>query len=197
MRQNPGGTFFRGPKYLEDSQGNFIRDANGNRTLIDRGLWLDKIDWIKVRLPGEYPNEDIKTAKLIYGGTSFIRNERLGVSVDPERPDRITDELTAYSTRYWFYTPSAGTAIQNAESRSVTIQYLKSAASRLQGNPQDVLPELNDVLKINAFRERAVAASQWVLEITTSDGGVSLLDLDLVHDIEFGFVHNAAERPQF
>jgi len=197
VRQNPGGTFFRGPKYLEDAEGQFIRDPSGNRTLIDRGLWLDKIDWIKVRLPGDYPAEDIKTARLTYGGTSFIRNERLGMMVDPERPDRIADELTPYTTRYWFYTPSAGTAIQNASSKSVTIQYLKSAASRLEGNPQQVLPELNEVLKINAFRERAVAASQWVLEIQTSDGGVPLLNLDHVHDIEFGFVHTAAERPEF
>ena len=28
-----------------------LRDINGNRMLIDRGLWLDKIDWMKVRLP--------------------------------------------------------------------------------------------------------------------------------------------------
>jgi hypothetical protein len=90
VREIPGGTFFRGPRFSATGQ------------VLSRGLFLDKINWLKINLPGDHTlGRSQLSGELSYGGSSFIRNFDVGIP-DPDRADRIRDELTAFSTRFWF-----------------------------------------------------------------------------------------------
>ena len=64
----------------------------------------------------------------------------------PGRPDRLADELTAYSTRYWFFhPPSAAWRFSEA---------LKSPVTMTLTNDSRMPPSVGE---INIFKERSVA----------------------------------------
>jgi hypothetical protein len=172
VRDVPGGTFFRGPRFSSAGQ------------LESKGLFLDKIRWIQINLPGSHTlGRSQLTGELTYGGTSFIRNFDVGTP-DPERPDRLRNELTAYSNRFWFFhAPSATWRSSEALSSPVSMQ--------LNLDPRTP----PTVQEIEIFKERSVAASGWVLAIPTRDLGETVLDIDELDDVELLFFHYAVTRP--
>ncbi|HVR35511.1 MAG TPA: hypothetical protein VMS21_06625 [Methylomirabilota bacterium] len=171
VREIPGGTFFRGPRFSATGQ------------VLSRGLFLDKINWLKINLPGDHTlGRSQLSGELSYGGSSFIRNFDVGIP-DPDRADRIRDELTAFSTRFWFFHAPSGTwRFNEALSSPVTMQ--------LNADPRTP----PTVQEIEVFKERSVAASGWVLRIQTSDLGQPVLDLDELDDVELYFYHYAITR---
>lgn len=170
-REIPGGTFYRGAR----------RDGSGN--VLSAGLFLDKIKWLKIGLPGSHSLGRTQLAgELSYGGTGFIRNFDVG-AFHPDRPDRLQNEETAYSTRYWyFHAPSAKWRFSEALKSPVTMQ--------LSADPR-VPPSVRE---IDIFKERSVATTGWKLTIPTEDLGVPVLEIDELDDIELYFYHYAVSR---
>jgi hypothetical protein len=171
VREIPGGTFFRGPRFNRLGQ------------VLSKGTYLDKINWLKINLPGNHSTgRTTLAADLLYGGTSFIRNFDVG-SFDPLRPDRLRDELTAYSTRFWFSPPGGPWRSTAALSSLVTMQLSFDSS---------VPPS---VLEIDVFKERSVATTGWLLTIPTIDNNVPVLHIDELNDVELYFNHYAVDRP--
>jgi hypothetical protein len=172
VREKPGHTFFRGPRF----------DAN-LQTVLSAGLFLDKIKWIKINLPGTNSlHGDLLAGQLTYGGNSFVRNFDVGQFV-PGHPDRMTNEMTAYSTRYWFFhAPTASWEFSEALTSPVTMT--------LTNNSQ-VPPSVG---QIEVFKERSVATTGWQLTIPTQDLGVPVLKIDDLNDVELQFYHYAVSR---
>ena len=171
VRQVPGGTFFVGPRF-------------SNGAVIEKGRFLDKIDYLQIKLPGQHTlGLTSLRGRLTYGGASFIRRFNVGAP-DAERPDRLRNELTSYSTRYWFFDPTPGIT------RWRFTDALTIDSVRMQLAPDDrVPPELDRVL---AFKERSVAATGWVLEIPTVSQGTEVLRIDDLNDVEIYFSHFSA-----
>lgn len=171
VREIPGGTFFRGPRF------------DTNQRVLSAGLFLDKIKWIKISLPGSHSLGRAHLAgEMTYGGSGFIRNFDVGHFV-PERPDRLADELTAYSTRYWFFhPPSAAWRFSEA---------LKSPVTMTLTNDSRMPPSVGE---INIFKERSVATTGWVLSIPTWDLGVPVMKIEELDDVELYFYHYAVSR---
>ena len=90
VRQIVNKSFFTGPTYL----------SNGSVDPTKPGCYLDKIIWMKIRLPGGFTQDAPVSGYLRYGGTSYIRNPTYGAR-DPLHADRIIGEMTPYSTRHW------------------------------------------------------------------------------------------------
>jgi hypothetical protein len=173
VRQVPGGSFFVGPRF-----------ANG--TVIEKGRFLDKIDYLQIRLPGQHTlGLSSLRGRLTYGGASFIRNFNVGAP-DPERPDRLRNEYTSYSTRYWFFDPTPGV------SRWRFTDALTIDSVRMELAPDDRRPPAID--RILSFKERSVAATGWVLEIPTRSQGVEVMRIDELNDVELYFSHFSAQR---
>jgi len=170
-REIPGGTFYRGPRY------------DTNRNVLSAGLFLDKIKWLKLNLPGSHSLGRTQLAgELSYGGTGFIRNFDVG-TFHPTRPDRLQDEETAYSTRYWyFHAPSAKWRFSESLKSPVTMQ--------LSADPR-VPPTVRE---IDIFKERSVATTGWNLTVPTEDLGIPVLNVDELDDIELYFYHYAVSR---
>lgn len=195
VRQIPGGSFFRGARFL----------PNGQVDPQQRGLYLDKIRWMKIRLPGNHTTfNNVINGSLTYGGSSFIRNEQPGTP-DPTRADRVINEFTEYSTRYWFRVGQQTNALPGVsnlpdvwrfrESLSwPSAQMLKDSGPRQEGSVQNpnIMPS---VLQIDAFRERSVAATDWQMIIPTIDQQTPILNLDQLDDVEVYFYHYAVGRP--
>jgi hypothetical protein len=182
LRQIPGGSFFRGPRFL----------ANGQVAPEQKGLYLDKIRWMKIRMPGGHTTaRSVVNGTLIYGGVSYLRNPRVG-TLDPVRPNHLIGEMTPYSTRYWFFT-TAGWRFQEALSATVAMLKADRNVPRLDGSPGqiDVLPS---VQQIDVFKERSVATTGWRLIIPTVDLGTPVLRIEDIDDIEIYFYHYAFER---
>jgi len=178
VREIENKSFFRGPTYF----------PNGNVDPTKPGSYLDKIQWVKLRLPGGHVQEPV-VGYLRYGGTSYLRNPEYGTR-DPLRSDRIIDEMTAYSTRHWKKVSGKWIFTEgiNAE---ISMLKVPRAEPRLDGNPAspDVLPSVN---KIEVFRERSVATTGWHLSIpVTGAGSVTITNLD---DIEIYFYHWSYNR---
>jgi hypothetical protein len=120
---------------------------------------------------------------LSYGGTSFIRNPRVG-TYDPTRPDRLRNELTAYSTRYWFRDTDLVWRFAEAFSSQVTLTL--STGPRQETTADQIV----------VFKERSVAATGWVLAIRIRSGGNVLLNIDELTDVELFFRHSSISRLQ-
>jgi hypothetical protein len=172
VREVAGGTFFRGPRFNQAGQ------------VTSKGLFMDKIRWMKINLPGTHTHGRSQVAgELTYGGTSFIRNFDVGQFV-PDRPDRLRDEMTAYSTRFWFFhAPSSSWRFNEALSSPVTMQI--SADPRVPPTVQ----------QIDVFKERSVATTGWKLSVPTRDLGQTVLDIGELDDVELYFYHYAVTRP--
>ncbi len=171
VREIPGGSFFVGPTF------------NTNGTVLYKGRYLDKINWLKIRLLGNHtglPRPQLM-GRLTYGGTSFIRKPRVG-QFDLVRPDRMRDELAAYSTRYWYNLGQGWRFINALEIDDVFMEL---------SNDPDVPP---GTAEINEFKERSVAATGWVLAIPVIDEGTRVLNLDQLDDIKIYFYHYSAQR---
>lgn len=184
-----GETFFRGPR----------RDPSDPQLVISRGQYLDKINWMKINLVGDFselPSSRV-SGDLTYSGGSYLRNKRVGTIQDPLKPNLIIGEFTYWPVRFWVYDegnadPGLG-PLYSASWRAVSEQ---TAGITLTMNdaPRIEVPE--ETLQINVFREYSVACDGWILKIFTYglDGEV-LVTPDLVEDIEIMFHHYSKERP--
>ncbi|MDF7798218.1 hypothetical protein P4C99_01990 [Pontiellaceae bacterium B1224] len=162
------GTFFRGPRFNPDTGG-----------IIEKGTYLDKIEWMKVNLPGDHPSGvESLGGSLRYGGTSYIRNPEHG-GYDPLKPDRLTDEFSSFSSRFWF---GSGGEWQFTDEQTATITMTLSEQERTPPSVQE----------INVFKERSVATSKWTLLIPIE--GAASVDIDNLNDVEIEFFHQAFTR---
>ncbi len=174
VRQIPGGFFFVGPTFNLDG------------TVASPGRFLNKIDYLQIRLPGDHTLGRSQLAgRLTYGGTSFIRNFNVG-QFDPERSDRLVNEMTSYSTRYWFFDPTPG------QQRWKFTEGLTIDAVEMQLSDDPRQPPT--VGKIHEFKERSVAATGWRLVIPLVQQNTQVLKLDELNDIEIYFHHYSAQR---
>jgi hypothetical protein len=174
IRQIPAGFFFQGPQY----------DDYGN--LMAPGMYNDKIDWIKINLPGSHTTgKETINGQLSYGGVSMIRNQDMGI-VNPEDPSRVSGEMTAYSTRYWYWHGASG-------SWRFTDAMTKPAQMQLSSSNESKVPP-DSVSQINGFKERSVAASEWKLVIPLKVDNVTVLKINELDDIEFYVYHWAYAR---
>lgn len=168
--QLPGGMFFLGPVY----------DSTG--TLRSAGTYLDKIESVMVNVPGAHSGVEPRVrGELSYGGVSFVRDQTPGVAL---APNHVIGEMTPYPTRYWYF-DSQSVSWKYREAMSVPISLLKQTTPKFDTVGQE----------ITAFQERSVAATDWTLTIFSIDGGVQLLNVDEVDDIEIRFKHKATNRP--
>jgi hypothetical protein len=174
VRQIPGGFFFVGPVFT----------ANQPPTVHDPGRFLDKINYLKIRLVGSamtYTNP--LAGRLSYGGTSYLRNPRVG-EFDPAHPDRLRDELTAYSARYWF---NLGSGWEFTDRQKVSDAYMERSAT----HNSDIPPGTAEIWE---FKERSVAATGWRLEMPTIALGQRVLYPQEMDDIIIYFQHRSAQR---
>ncbi|HUW61600.1 MAG TPA: hypothetical protein VMZ06_11380 [Candidatus Bathyarchaeia archaeon] len=164
------GTFFTGPIFAADG------------TVATPGLWNDKVMWITVSIPGTYPagTDDTVLGALTYGGTSFIRNQFTG-TLDPETPNRLADEMTAWATRYWYKKDDIWQFKEN-QTATISINILENPLQPVTVN------------QINVFKERSVAANGWVLKVFLTENDVQKIDIDNIDDIELYFYHQAKDR---
>ena len=95
----------------------------------------------------------------------------------------MTNEMTAYNTRYWyFHAPTATWEFSEALTSPVTMTLTNDSKV------------LTSVVQIDVFKERSVATTGWVLRIPTQDLGVPVLSIDELDDVELGFYHYAVSR---
>jgi hypothetical protein len=171
VRECPGGDFFKGPQF----------DAAGQ--MWTKGYWLDKIDWLRINLIGRHTLGLSKlTGNLSYGGTSFMRNFRVGNRTN--RLDRLQNEMTAYSTRYWYY---------DIDQRQWVSEGPQSTPLTMQLREDPRLP--SSAFENRQFMERSVATTRWELAIPLREGDHQVLDIDELDDIEIEFQHRAVPRP--
>ncbi len=172
-----GSQFFLPPEF----------DNGGN--VITSGTWLDKIQWIKINIPGSVAQNGFINGFLADGGTQLMRNANVG-TFDPANPDRIEDELTGYSSRIWF-TQDGGETFEFRERLQAPI--------RLELGYPAGTTTIPDAPENTFFKERSVANTEWILEFTVFDangapGGLTLLSIDEVDDVEFIINHRFTPR---
>jgi hypothetical protein len=154
------------------------------------GTYLDKIIEVRIRLAGNHSLDDgeVSQVTLTYGGTSYIRNPAVGIYAS-DRPDRLCDETTAYSTRFWQYVGPKSTDWIEIEALSANAQ--KVLRSRTPP-PTGSGPTIKSVIE---FGDRSVAASDWKLTIPLTDPqGQANFNIRELDDIEIYFHHKAASR---
>jgi len=179
VRQIVNKSFFSGPTYL----------PNGNVDPTKPGCYLDKIIWMKIRLPGGFTQDAPVSGYLRYGGTSYIRNPTYGTR-DPQHADRIIGEMTPYSTRHWQHV-GTNWVFTDGLNAQISMLMVPRTETRLDGNPNDpdVLPAAEE---IDVFKERSVATTDWHLAIpVTGAGSLTISNLD---DIEIYFYHWSYNR---
>jgi len=168
-RQLPNRPFFAGPVFNEDG------------SVFSKGLTLNKINFMKLRAVG--PVAQPVSGRLRYGGTSFIRNIFVG-QLDPATPNRIANEMTAYSTRSWFYNLARNVwQFRDAyEIENVEVEF--------NPNPFDLNnpPASNLIIE---FKERSVATTGWVLSIPVAPLRIQQLD-----DLQIYFDYVVSQRDE-
>jgi hypothetical protein len=172
VREKAGSVFFLGARF----------DANG--AVVSAGRYLDKIVGLRIKIPGMHSLGFTNVhGDLTYGGTSFIRRQTPG-TFDPLRRDRLRNEMTAFSTRYWFF----DTALNRFRFR----EGYTSSGVNIELHPDPNLPP--SVSEINDFTERSVATSAWRLSIPLIDSGDPLVRIDQMDDVLIFFTYLSVTR---
>ena len=171
VRQKSGSSFFLGARF----------DTSGN--VVSPGRYLDKINYLEIWLVGTNLPTSHTVGDLTYGGTSYIRKQTPG-TVDLAQPDLVMNEMTAYSTRYWY--------LDTGLNRYRFTDGFKSSGVSVQLAPTiDPTAINNPAIQIQDFTERSVAASGWLLSIELLNRGAEINDID---DIELFFDHRSVTR---
>lgn len=158
--------------------------------------YLDRLETIRVVVRGPHQNlagddgSNTIPAELSYLGTSVIRNETSGAPLAPDRPDRIVGEFTSYPNRFYRFFASG---YQFEEGLTFTsAEALKVLPSRTRSSIEGA----SEPSPIEAFRERSVATSSWVLTLAINPGinPGSRLVIDEIDDVELYILHRAVQR---
>ncbi len=160
------GNLFRGPRY------------GPSGTLTSPGYYIDKIEWIKIKLLDSTvsPDFDVPDCSLHYGGTCYIRSF-CAPSQDPgiEWPA----QLRAFPFRYYVtYTDTNG--VMRAHSSPEQWANVRVKCTNLPGEPT---MEPNDF-----WQERSVAATAWTLTIPDT----VLINPNTLDDIQIYVRHRFA-----
>jgi hypothetical protein len=175
-----GLSFYFGPRYAADG------------TLVTPGSFLDKINYMKINIPGSHTVPNTEAAgTLTQGGAQYIRNLSPGQPV-PDQPNRYRDEATAWSTRFWFKHPGNPAADPPQPSGW---RFNDGLTANIVVNLADTIRDLSTASTFDEFAERSVAASGWKLVIYAKDGGQNRLRIRECDDIEIYFNHRAKNRP--
>ena len=149
---------------------------------------LEKITYMGIKLDGSgttpnEPDEYYIDGYLYYGGTGYLRNLIPG-TVDPNHPDQLDNDVSAYPVRWWYQDPTTG--IWDSAS-----QYYTYAPLQVANNPN----VSTDSLEITAFQGLSVAASDWTLYIALEDyNGNPVSNFSNLTDIEVHFSFNWYNR---
>lgn len=172
--QIPGGFFFVGPVFT----------TNQPPIVHDPGRFLDKINYLKIRLVGQDMTYTTPLAgRLSYGGTSYMRNPRVG-RFDPARPDRLQNEFTTFATRYWY---NFGYGWEFTDRQTISDAFMERNPVHDPNTP----PGTDEIWE---FKERSVAATGWKLTLPTIALGQRVLYVTELDDIIIYFHHRSAQR---
>jgi hypothetical protein len=152
-------------------------NTNFGETFFSKGRWNEKIKWLAVKINSEqtYPSEI--RIYLAQSGTAFVRNKTRGTVPNPDRPDIVEGEMTGYPVRRWILdgTLNRWTSKQEFGFSSINARITED-------------PSVPPSAWQNAeFHELSPAVSKWILEIPTRKGGVPVVRLEQVSDIEIWF----------
>jgi len=179
VRDN-GTSFFYGPRFL----------ANG--TLVTPGTFLDKIDYMKINLVGQHTvPSTVAAGALTQAGVQFVRNISVG-TFDPETPNHIADEMTAWSSRFWFLHPGNPMATPPVLPQW---RFNEGLTANIVLNLTNTSHDASTAGTFDEFAERSVAATNWKLVIFTEDISGPRVNIDELDDIEIYFNHRAKNRP--
>jgi hypothetical protein len=170
-----GSSFFRGPALNPDGSCCF-----------DPGTWNDKIRRLEMVWVGSEDDTQSVSSKLRYGGTSFVRDLHVGYP-DPERPDQIVGEMTAYATTWWYFDNGWKASPYEMD---VGVYLKASGDPPLCSTGSGCCGALNNT----SFNERSVATTGWQLRISQGALG-EIDDLNSVEDIELWVCHDLYPRP--
>jgi hypothetical protein len=154
--------------------------TNFQGTFFSPDRWNEKINWIAIKINAESGLDEL-SVWLEQSGVSFVRNEWRGEMPDPERPDLVIEEMTAYPVAYWYRETDPDTGAQYWTSKDSFGIPVNAAITRDPDAPIESYRK-------KEFHELPPAVSRWALEIpVVHASGAPLLDLDRVSDIEIQF----------
>ena len=142
-------------------------------------LYLDKIESVAINIPNWYSSRERKTdAYLEYGGIGYMR-KRYPAVTDGSAGAEAQEEFTMHVNRFW---ETIGDRTANFKT-----YYREPMSANI-----DISSHADD--KTYAFKERSVAATDWVLEFKIKDSIGTLLTLDSIGDIELIIDHRYVSR---
>lgn len=160
---------------------------DGDGSIIDSGIFLEKIRSIAVTVQGDFPqssNDRIST-ELEYGGTSFIRNPSSGdYSFTGPSADLVSGEWTTFPVRN-FYTSGAQFFVNDSIRANINANLVPVGDnSPPASNTSD--PD-TPVFATLGLRERSVASTGWSIRLILPDTSVNRIQFENIHDILIHF----------
>jgi hypothetical protein len=167
--EKEAGFFFLGPRY------------NSNGSVLSAGKYLDKIEWVKFKLVGNFP-EAVRDGDLTYGGTCYVRN-RVPPCIDLNNSTSLSGEYRVFPF-FYFYTLDNGATWQTRRTQEDTVKLVFSPNS---GEPDAGV--IGSTLENRFLKERSVAATDWVLTIPAG-----AVDISQLNDLEIYVRHLFVSR---
>ncbi len=161
--------FFKGPRILEtDSSSCVFNGGNYNDKILDVGINI-------LSSFGAFADSTI--VELTYGGNSYFRAQ-----LDETAFDMLNaiDRFNILESRFW--------NVSGANTLNYTSSFTTSFDGAIRGAPAGL------VYSTGAFKERSVAASEWMLTILSADQFGDLFDINSVEDIEIVVRHKYLDR---
>lgn len=182
LLEDLNGNFFRGPDYLLDG------------TVIP-GKWRDKIAYVKVNIIGEdgTPIPGTRLGSLTYGGNTFTRTRippcgnrltAINAPISPEARD-IPSEFSVSPFRF-YNSVNYNDVFVSADTQGTSIDMAYTGATARSPTGEEIL---GATFQINAFNQRSVAATRWILTINPDE-----VDISKLKDIEIIVKHRFSDR---
>ncbi|MGI9242977.1 MAG: hypothetical protein ACR2RV_19420, partial [Verrucomicrobiales bacterium] len=186
LRTLPFNSFFRGAVYEEN---------NGTYELANQGVALDKINWVKLHIRGDFDGgfSSLGNCSIRYGGTTFVRRIKVG-TLEPGRPDRLVDELVPYETRSYLL---SGDTFPPQTFRDDIFD--GSVTALVSDTADNINATAADGFETNNFADRSVAATNWEIELTVVDDNFfppAEFPTGDIDDIEVIINHRSTDRIQ-
>lgn len=170
------GRLFLGPRY------------GSNGSLTDAGLYLDKLDWIKINVVGRHPQE-LLSGRLSYSGTCYIRTRVPPCAQPATDPFSLKGEYRIFPFSY-FRTLDNGVTWQTLKEQAanVGVAYINTPGTAPL-NCEDSSPAFG--VQNTFLKERSVAATDWTLTLFAGE-----FNIDQIDDIEIYVRHLYATRDE-